>query len=328
MYEQFFGFRERPFELTANPRFLVLSDSHREALSNLEYGIAARKGITLLLGDAGSGKTTLVRAAIDRQPARVHTIHLHNPTLTRNEFVEILAAKFGLSIEARRSKAEFLIELENLLRSRSETGESSVLIVDEAQSLPLELLEEIRLLANIETYEQKLLSVIIAGQPELGARLDQPDLRQLKQRVALRCVLRPLSLLETTAYLAGRVSAAGGVGAQVFTREAVVVIFEHARGVPRMINVIADNALLGGFAAGERPVNARIVREVTSDFQMQSDGEPAGGRPESQARPGQPASRPVLTVDGAVPRGAAAKADTPQRTDTAVRPRRFSLFGL
>jgi general secretion pathway protein A len=326
MYEQFFGFRERPFELTANPRFLVLSDSHREALSNLEYGIAGRKGITLLLGDAGSGKTTLVRAAIDRQPARVHTIHLHNPTLTRNEFVEILAAKFGLSTEARRSKAEFLIELENLLRSRSEAGESSVLIVDEAQSLPLELLEEIRLLANIETYEQKLLSVIIAGQPELGVRLDRPDLRQLKQRVALRCVLRPLSLLETTAYLAGRVSAAGGVGAQVFTREAVTVIFEHSRGVPRMINVIADNALLGGFAAGERPVNARIVREVTSDFQMHGDGDPARGA--GQARPGEHASRPVLTVDGAAPRGAAAKPDTPQRVDTALRPRRFSLFGL
>src|SRR5215210_1531963 len=193
MYEQFFGFRERPFDLTPNPRYLVLTDVHREALSNLEYGIASRKGITLLLGEAGSGKTTLLRTAIEKQPARVHCTHLNNPALTRSEFVEMLAERFGLSQAARLSKTALLIELETVLKERRAAGETTVLIVDEAQSLSLELLEEIRLLANIETDEEKLLLVVLAGQPELSERLNERTLRQLKQRIALRCELRRLT---------------------------------------------------------------------------------------------------------------------------------------
>src|SRR5579871_1322838 len=191
MYESFFGFRERPFDLTPNPRYLVLVDSHREALSNLEYGIASRKGITLLVGEAGSGKTTVIRTAIDRQPVVVHCVYLHNPTLSRSEFVEMLAARFELSERATTSKAVMLLELERLLRDRHARGETTVLVVDEAHSLPLELLEEIRLLANIETNDEKLLSVIVAGQPELVPRLNERNLRQFKQRIALRCDLRP-----------------------------------------------------------------------------------------------------------------------------------------
>jgi len=270
MYEQFYGFRERPFDLTPNPRYLVLTDSHREAVSNLEYGIASRKGLTLLIGEAGSGKTTVIRTAVERQPSRVQCVHLHNPTLSREEFVEMLATRFGLSAEATKSKTAMLLELEALLKKRHELGETTVLIVDEAQSLPLELLEEIRLLANIETDYEKLLSVIIAGQPELATRLNDQSLRQLKQRVALRCQLRPLTLQETAGYIAGRIRAAGGVGAQVFTREAVALIHEHAQGIPRTISVIADNALLGGFAAGQRPVGSQIVRDVCRDFDLAS----------------------------------------------------------
>src|SRR5262245_793639 len=142
MYEPFFHLRERPFDLTPNPRYLVLTESHREALSNLEYGIASRKGITLLVGEAGTGKTTVIRAAIENQPARVHCVHLHNPTMSRDEFSQMLAARFELPAEAARSKAVMLIELEKLLRHRRDEGETSVLVVDEAQSLPLELLEE------------------------------------------------------------------------------------------------------------------------------------------------------------------------------------------
>src|SRR5579863_4723578 len=137
MYEQFFGFRERPFDLTPDPRYVVLTESHREALSNLEYGIASRKGITLLIGEAGSGKTTVIRTAIDRQPVRVHCVHLHNPTLSRAEFAEMLAIQYGLSDRAGASKARMLLELEALLRARRDLGETSVLVVDEAQSLPL-----------------------------------------------------------------------------------------------------------------------------------------------------------------------------------------------
>jgi len=268
MYEEFFGFRERPFDLTPNPRYVVLTASHREALSNLEYGIASRKGITLLIGDAGSGKTTMIRAAMERQPAHVHCVHVQNPALKRDEFIELMAARFGLSGPASQSKAVFLLELERLLRARLERGELTVLVVDEAQSLPTDLLEEIRLLVNIETNDEKLLCVIMAGQPELASRLDQPGLRQLKQRVALRCELRPLGLSDTAAYLAGRIRAAGGVGAQVFTRDAVGLIHRHSKGLPRLISVIADNALLTGFAAGQRPVTSELVREVCADFKI------------------------------------------------------------
>ena len=180
----------------------------------------------------------------------------------------MLAARFGLSDAATKSKAAMLLELETLLIARRNEGETTVLIVDEAQSLPQDLLEEIRLLANVETNEEKLLSVIIAGQPELADRLNHESLRQLKQRVALRCQLRPLTLQETAGYIAGRIRAAGAVGAQVFTREAVSLIHEHAQGIPRTVSVIADNALLGrlrgGPAAGRQPARARGLSRLRS----------------------------------------------------------------
>ncbi|MEZ5316493.1 MAG: AAA family ATPase [Vicinamibacterales bacterium] len=282
MYEQFFGLRERPFDLTPNPRFLVLTDSHQEALDNLHYGIESRKGITLLIGEAGSGKTTIIRAAIERQGGTVHTVYLPNPTLSRAEFVEMLARQFELSDRAAGSKSAFLLELEQLLQRRRDRDERTVLVLDEAQSMALDLLEEVRLLANVETNEEKLLSVIMAGQPELADRLNEVSLRQLKQRVALRCLLRPLTLSETAAYLAGRIRAAGGVGAQVFTREAVRMIHDAAQGLPRTLSVIADNALLGGFAAGQRPVDTHIVQEVCRDFDL--DG-PQARWPEAPLAP-------------------------------------------
>jgi general secretion pathway protein A len=274
MYESFFGLRERPFDLTPNPRFLVLTDAHKEALSNLDYGIASRRGITVLIGEAGTGKTTLIRAALQRQPAQVHCVHLQNPALTRPEFVEMLAIRFELSPAARNSKTSLLTELESTLRARHERGESSVLIVDEAQSLPLELLEELRLLGNIETEDAKLLSIVLAGQPELTELLERESIRQLKQRIGLRCALRPLTPPETAGYLAGRIRAAGGIGAQVFTREAVVMIHQRARGIPRTTSVIADNALVTAFALGRKPVNSEIVAEVCRDLHLEGDTEP------------------------------------------------------
>jgi len=312
MYEKFFGFVERPFDLTPNPRFLVLTDCHREALANLEYAIASRKGITLLVGEAGSGKTTLIRTAIAKQPARIHCVHLQNPALTRDEFVEMLATRFVLSAKARDSKAALLDELELLLKRRVQGGETTVLIVDEAQSLPLELLEEIRLLANIETNDEKLLSVILAGQPELATRLNEEDLRQLKQRVALRCELRRLTLNETIAYVAGRIKAAGGQGASVFTKEAVTLIHERARGIPRTINVLADNALVTGFAAQHRLVTSLMVLEVCKDFDLAANQDAsATAAPALQFEPpvaGEriPSPPPVLGLDSAEPAAAAA----------------------
>jgi general secretion pathway protein A len=268
MYEQFYGLGARPFDLTPDPRYLVLTNVHREALSNLSYAIASRKGVTLLIGEAGTGKTTVIRAAIERQPARIHCVHLHNPALTRLEFVQMLAAQFSLSEGARASKTNLLLDLEHLLRRRRDAGETTVLIVDEAQSLPSELLEEVRLLTNIETHDEKLLSVVIAGQPELATRLNEQSLRQLKQRIALRCELRPLNMRESAVYVASRIAAAGGIPAQLFTREAVELVHEYSRGIPRTVNVIADNALLGGFATEQRPVTRQLVLEVCRDFDI------------------------------------------------------------
>lgn len=272
MYERFFGLRERPFDLTPNPKYLVLTDPHREVLSNLEYAISSRKGLTVVLGEPGTGKTTLIRTVLRSQPEEVHHVHLSNPTMSRQEFYQYLAQKFGLSAEAMGSKAVMLAELERVLLARRQHGEVTVLIVDEAQSAPDHVLEEIRLMANIEADDQKLLSVILAGQPELAARLDEPRLRQLKQRIALRCQLRPLTFQETSAYIAGRIAAAGGTGGQVFTLEAVKLMHEASEGLPRAVNVLADNALLGGFAAGQKPVTSQIVQDVCRDFRMQRIG--------------------------------------------------------
>jgi general secretion pathway protein A len=329
MYESFYGLRERPFDLTPNPKYLVMTESHREALLNLEYGIASGKGITLLIGEAGSGKTTMIRAAIERLPGRVHCVNLHNPTLSRSEFNEMLARHFGLSAEASQSKAAMLTELEELLRARAAVGERTVLIVDEAQSLPLDLLEEIRLLANIETNELKLLTVIIAGQPELAQRLNDRSLRQFKQRVALRCELRPLTSQETAAYIVGRIRAAQGVAAEVFTRQAVALMHERSGGIPRTISVIADNALLGGYAVGQRPVGVDLVAEICKDFDIGGPAGTAAAKVLPGARvqvPVKPASAPAPAPSEAKDAGAAGFGDRGLFSAFSNRRKLFSLF--
>jgi general secretion pathway protein A len=272
MYERFYDLRERPFDLTPNPRYLLLTDTHREALGNLEYGISARKGITVLTGEAGTGKTTLIRTAFSRassDPGRPTSwVYLKNPRLTRSEFLEFLAARFGLPSEMAASKTKLLDELEAQLVE----GRRAVLVIDEAQSVPLDLLEEVRLLANIESDTEKLLPVILVGQPELADRLNESALRQLKQRVALRCTLNALSLREAAGYIAGRTEIAGGEPAQIFSREAVLRIFERSRGIPRTISVICDNALLTGYAEEQRPVGARLIETVCRDFDLPQVG--------------------------------------------------------
>ena len=269
MYEAFFGLRERPFDLTPNPRFLLMTATHREALANLQYGVAARKGLTLVLGDAGVGKTTLIRAALEQWHAAGHLVaYINNPTLRRDEFVELLTPAFGLSPAASTSKARFLAELTELATTRHAQGKITALLIDEAQSLSTELLEEIRLLVNIESSSEKMLQVVLAGQPELADRLNHAELRQLKQRIALRCTVTALDVQEAAAYIAGRIHIAGGVAGHVFTREAVMAVHEHSTGIPRVISVICDNTLLAGFAAGRRPVTREMVEEVCRDFDI------------------------------------------------------------
>ena len=281
MYESFFGLRERPFDLTPNPRFLMMMGTHREALANLQYGMTGRKGLTLLLGDAGAGKTTLVRTALDQWREAGHLVaYLNNPTLTRDEFVEYLTASFSLSPAAATSKTRFLSEFTAKVTERHDKGQITGLLIDEAQSLSTELLEEVRLLVNIETPTAKMFQVVRAGQPELATRLNEPGLRQLKQRVALRCTLATLTEREAAEYIAGRIQIAGGIAGHLFTREAVMAVHEHSGGIPRVISVICDNALLAGFAAGRRPVMREAVEEVCRDFDLQcaaAPGEPADG---------------------------------------------------
>jgi general secretion pathway protein A len=285
MYEQFYGFRERPFTLTPNPRYLLLTPAHAEALNTVKYAISSRASITVLLGKAGTGKTTVIRAALASQPPGVRVLTVTNPLLTKAEFLEHLALGFELSAAVSASKTRFLLELTRLLEGEVRARRHTALIVDEAHALPDEILEEIRLLANLETDDEKMLPIILAGQAELGDRFNEPRFWQLKQRVALRCSLGPLLLQETAAMIAGRISVAGVDAATVFTRDAVELIHNAARGLPRTINVICDNALVAGFAADERPVRRETVRDVCRDLDLS-----ASSRTNGQ---GQRAERPV-----------------------------------
>jgi general secretion pathway protein A len=296
MYESFYGLRERPFDLTPNPRFLLLTGKHREALSNLHFGLMGRRGLTLLVGEAGTGKTTLVRAVIeDYEKKGARIAYLNNPTLTRDEFYEFLAGAFGLEAKAGESKVRLLRDLESLLHERHAARILTGLIIDEVQALPDELLEEVRLLANIETATNKLLPIVLAGQPELADRLNQPSLRQLKQRVALRCQLSALDNRETAEYIAGRIRVAGGNSVLVFTRQAVDAVFQGSGGIPRLISVICDNALISGFAADRRPVSRDIVEDVCRDFDLRSTetAAPPVGKPAVAAAAQTSAAKPV-----------------------------------
>jgi general secretion pathway protein A len=269
MYTRYFGLRERPFELTSNPKYLFVTPQHREALANLEYGLSTAKAITVVIGEAGTGKTTVLRSALQSERCRhIKPIVCDNPALTRAEFIEYLAACLQLPPDAHASKASLVSALEPELRARRERHEATALVVDEAQCLSHELLEEIRLLANIETPSEKLLPLVLVGQPELAERLNSVELRQLKQRVALRCEIAPLSLADTAAYIISRIRTAGGSTTNLFTREAVLLIHAASRGIPRTINVLCDNALIGGFALGRRPVTREIVAEVCRDFEI------------------------------------------------------------
>ena len=286
LYGEFYGLSEPPFDLTPDPRFLFLTPRLREALSNLRYGLSTSKGLTVLQGDAGTGKTTLLRAALAElgHPESRYVL-VSNPTLGRGEFYEFLGRAFRFSREAAGSKTVFLSELQEDVERRFAAGGITGLIIDEAQSMPHELLEEIRLLGNIETSTSKLLNIVLCGQSELTGRLNETSLRQLKQRVALRCELKPLTFDETCAYISGRLRIAGGAPEAIFSAEAIQLIHSASAGIARSVNVVCDNALLTGFATHASPITADVIREVCRDFDLPVAPVPAPSVP--------PASEPV-----------------------------------
>lgn len=325
MYENFYGFTEPPFELTANPKYLYLSATQCEALSILQYGLFSSKAVTLLIGEAGTGKTTLIQAALASDLCRkVRCVYLNNPTLRPDDFIRMLALKFDLGPEVGESKALLLQRLEALLLERREAGQTTALVVDEAQSLSHEMLEEIRFLANIETPSSKLLPVVLAGQPELADRLEQPNLRQLKQRVALRAVLRPFELEQTAAYIASRVVTAGGVPGRIFSIEAVTLIHEFSGGIPRTISVICDNVLVSGMALGRHSIERATVLEVCGDLHLTRQPATVSAAAPAVAADCVPFSGPSAVAAKAAVAAEPVSVEAPRQPADSFRPDRLS----
>jgi general secretion pathway protein A len=267
VYAEFYGLKELPFALTPDPRFIYFTLSHTEVMANLHYGIESGKGLIVVTGEVGTGKTTILRWMMQRLDRTVLVAYIFNPRLSVTEFYQHLASL--LDVQKWETKPELLMSLGQAFDSRHSRGLRTVLIIDEAQGLSPAVLEEIRLLSNFESDTAKQLQIVLTGQPELRNVLNYPDLRQLKQRVALRCVIKALpSVEETDRYITSRLLASGAERTEIFSTEAVDYIYRCTEGIPRNINNLCDNALLAGYAAGELTIGRSIVEEVAESFDM------------------------------------------------------------
>jgi general secretion pathway protein A len=267
MYDKHFGFKEPPFSVTPNPRFFYKSPIYEEAFSVLRYGIEGRKGFIVITGEAGTGKTTLLRMLMHTMASSVHTAFIFNPQLNFTELLRLILNDLGVP-NSTDDRLTLIGLLNDYLIEQLKKGNTVALLVDEAQHLGGEMLEELRLLSNLETDKEKLIQIVLMGQPELGWKLDQPELRQLKQRVSLRCHLFPLSRRDVSHYIAYRVKTAGYESKELFVPEAIERIASYSSGIPRFINIICDNALLIAYSASKHQVSATMIEEVARDLQL------------------------------------------------------------
>ena len=270
MYQKFYGLTRNPFEVSPDPFFFYPLPCHTEALSILNYGVLRRKGIMVVTGEVGTGKTLLVRCLLDGLSRnQIAFAFVYNPMLSVLEFLSHVLTDLRVPSSAI-SKSEMLSRLNNFLVARAQRGQITALVVDEAQLLSWELLEEIRLLTNLETSEYKLLQIVLAGQPELDGKLDSHELRQLKQRIGLRCSLEPLKLKELSGYIYRRLELAGAnsQGNAIFSDEAIDSIYLLSRGIPRLVNIICDNSMISGYGTQTKQITPDIIHSVGMDLRL------------------------------------------------------------
>ena len=270
MYLEYYGLAEPPFNITPNPRFLFYSAKHREAFNHLLYGIRERKGFVQLTGEVGAGKTTLCRALLDELGQNFSTALIVNPALDPNQLVQSIATEFGLKVKGL-DRLETIAEINHFLLEQMGKDRESVLIIDEAQDLTNELLEQVRLLSNLETDDRKLLQIVLMGQPELRDRLNQHELRQLRQRITVRFHLRPLKYSEVGQYIQHRIYVSGGKGPPYFTTPALWRIHRYSKGVPRLINALCDKCLLAGFVHGRDRIDFNMVGRAINELEGNID---------------------------------------------------------
>jgi type II secretory pathway predicted ATPase ExeA len=269
LYQKHFGLSEAPFNITPDPSFLYLSASHQEGLAQLTYGITARRGFIVLTGEVGTGKTTLIQTLLRQLPATTHTALIFSAITGPVDLFRYICEEFGLveSTQQPKEAHDYINLLNGFLLQKYREGDNAALIIDEAQNLSSDVLESIRLLSNFETTKDKLLQILLIGQPELTDRLNTLQLRQLKQRVTLRHHLRPFSLAECQEYIASRLKQAGGYP-KIFSSKAIEEIYRYSGGIPRLINVICDNAMISAYALDRKEIVPSLIREVADDLHL------------------------------------------------------------